>query len=258
MKLLFLGTGASLGTPVLGCDCAVCRSGDPRDIRLRTSVFIEANNESFLIDPGPDFRQQCLKYGITRIDNFLITHSHNDHIGGLDETRAIFYAMDQRPLQFYAESFTVKTVRKYYDYLFPEDNKPSYHGAPQSEFHNIKAGVEFQTANNKILPLRAFHGSMPVTGFKIQRLVYLTDVKTVPEVTERMIDRETVLVLGALHVQPHALHFNLQEALEFVAKTQPERAYLTHISHWMGRYEDVTRRLPENVMLAHDGLEILI
>jgi phosphoribosyl 1,2-cyclic phosphate phosphodiesterase len=258
MKLLFLGTGASLGVPVLGCNCSVCRSEDSRDKRMRTSVFIQSGDENILIDPGPDFRQQCLRHGITRIDSFLITHSHHDHIGGLDDTRPVYYAMDRKPLRFFAEEFTIEGIRKHFDYLFPADGNPHYHGAPKSEFISIRADELFETGQNTIRALRGWHGEMPVTGFKIGNLVYLTDVKTVPATTRSHIDGQTVLVLGALHKQAHPLHFNLAEALEFVRQTGPLKTYLVHASHYMGKYKDVSRILPENVYLAYDGLEILI
>ncbi len=258
MKILFLGTGASLGTPVLGCKCEVCRSADLRDRRLRSSLYIENANEHILIDPGPDFRQQCLTHHITHIDSFLITHPHHDHIGGMDETRAIYYAMNRTPLQFYAEKFSIEKIHKYYDYLFPLEQKPQYHGAPEAIFNEIHAGEIFNTKNNRILALRAYHGPMPVTGFKIGNLVYMTDVKEIPEETSLHINNDTMLIISALHVRPHALHFNLEEALEFVRKVKPRRTYLTHISHWMGLYKNVSRILPENVYLAYDGLEIII
>ncbi len=256
MKLLFLGTGSSLGVPMIGCTCKVCTSEDWRDKRMRTSVFIEVNQEKILIDPGPDFRIQCLYNQITHIDSFLITHPHHDHIGGLDDTRSVYYAMGKRPLHFYLESFTLKGIQKHFDYLFPEDNNPDYHGAPRSIFKLIEPGHLFFTSKNKILPLRAFHGDMPVTGFKIENLVYLTDVKYVPEETARLIDRDTTLILSALQKEPHALHFNLEEALSFVKEVNPKITYLIHISHWMGKHAEVSRELPANVFLAYDNLQI--
>ncbi len=259
MKITFLGTGASPGVPVLGCQCAVCQSKDPRDKRLRASIFIETNKEKILIDPGPDFRQQYLHYHLPGIDSFLITHPHHDHIGGLDDTRPVYYAMDKIPLQFYAEDFTVQAVRKYFDYLFPANGQTDYHGAPQSEFHVIEANRKFTThKGTEIVPLRAFHGNMPVTAFKIDNLFYLTDVKTVPPETASQINDQTVLILGALHRQPHPLHFNLEEALDFIEKTRPAKTYLTHMSHWMGLHEETQKSLPNNAYLAYDGLVLEI
>ena len=256
MEITFLGTGASLGVPMIGCTCDVCRSDDPRDKRLRTSLLIRANGETVIIDAGPDFRRQCLAYDIRRIDAFLFTHPHFDHIGGMDETRAVYYAMDKTPLQFYAEPFTFDGIRKHFDYLFPEKGKSAYHGAPDFRFHEIQAGKSFSTGRNSFLPLRAFHGKMPVTGYKTGNLVYLTDVKTVPPETAKEIDGNTTLILNALHRKPHPLHFNLDEALHFIAAVRPARAYLIHISHWMGTYKEVARQLPDNVSLAYDGLKI--
>ncbi len=257
MKITFLGTGASLGVPVLGCQCSVCQSKDAHDKRLRSSLFVETKNDRILIDPGPDFRQQTLTHHITRIDTFLITHPHHDHIGGLDDTRPLFYAMDRKPLRFYAELFTIEAIRKHFDYLFPAGGKTTYHGAPESRFHTIEAGNPFQTTSGtQVLPLRAFHGKIPVTGFKIQNLVYLTDVKKIPKQTLEQINNNTVLILGALHRQPHPLHFNLNEALEFIRKTHPALTYLTHMSHWMGKHNEVQKILPPNVFLAYDGLTV--
>ncbi len=259
MLIRFLGTGASLGTPVLGCTCDVCSSADPRDHRLRSSLLIQQNGENILIDSGPDFRQQLLHLGTAHIDSFLYTHGHHDHIGGMDETRAVFYAMDKQPLQFFCEEFTAAKIKKYYDYLFGPIEGEKYHGRPRADFHIIRPGETFLTAKGrKVLPLRAWHGSMPVTAYKIGRLVYMTDVKTVPEETKREIDKNTVLILGALHRKPHPLHFNLEEALEFVREVNPAHAYLIHVSHYMGKYEEVSKELPAHVSLSYDGLEIEI
>jgi len=258
MNITFLGTGASLGIPMIGCSCEVCTSTDPRDQRLRTSLFIRSQEENILIDAGPDFREQMLRHGISRIDTFLITHPHRDHIGGLDDTRAIYYAMGKKPLQFYAESFTLEGVYKYYDYLFPRSGYSSYHGAPGAQWHEIVAGQTFKTLHHTILPLRAMHGHMPVTGYKISNLVYLTDVKQVPEDTRRHIHHDTTLVLGALHRKPHPLHFNLDEALAFIQQTRPARTYLIHMSHWMGKHAALETILPPNIRPAYDGLTIQI
>ena len=258
MEVLFLGTGASLGVPMIGCDCEVCRSDDRRDKRRRSSVLLTFPDETVIIDAGPDFRAQCLDHDIKRIDAFLFTHPHFDHIGGMDETRAVYYAMDKQPLQFYAEPFTIEGIRKHFDYLFPEDGKTDYHGAPAFAFHTLEVGRPFRTKHHTFLPLRAYHGDMPVTGYKTGRLVYLTDVKKVPDETRRHIDKDTILIISALHKKPHPLHFNLDEALAFIEQTRPAKAYLTHISHWMGRYKEVTRRLPSGVELAYDGLRITV
>jgi len=258
MKLTFLGTGSSLGVPMIGCGCEVCSSDDPRDKRLRTSALIQAGNETILIDAGPDFREQALRHGIDKVDAILLTHPHRDHIGGLDDTRALYYAMGKKPLAFYAEDFTIRGVRKYYDYLFPASGKTDYHGAPQSRWHEIRAGETFDTGHNSILPLRAWHGPMPVTAYKIGRLLYMTDVKTVPAETKSHIDRDTILVLSALHRKPHHLHFNLDEALAFIDETKPRHAYLIHMGHWMGKHAEVEKQLPPHVRLAYDGLTINI
>ena len=258
MRVVFLGTGSSLGTPMIGCTCAVCRSDDPHDKRLRASLYVESRGERILIDPGPDFRAQCLHHGITQIDTFLITHPHRDHIGGLDDTRAVYYAMDKRPLQFYAEDFTLEGIFKYYDYLFPREGNSHYHGAPQARFQHIEAFRSFATMKNEVIPLRGWHGSMPVTGFRIGRLVYLTDVKEVPAETVAFITPDDVLVLGALQQQAHAIHFNLDEALAFVEQTRPAQTFLTHIGHRMGKHSDLEAQLPVNVRPAYDGLVIEI
>ncbi len=257
MKIRFLGTGASLGTPVLGCTCPVCTSPDEKDRRLRSSLLIETGKETLIIDTGPDFRQQMLGTGVSKIDSFLYTHSHHDHIGGMDETRAVYYAMNKQPLQFYMEDFTEKGIKKYYDYLFAEGEK--YHGRPQADFHLIHPGESFETdKGTEILPLRVWHGNMPVTAYKIGRLLYMTDVKLIPPETLQFINSETVLILGVLHKKPHHLHLHLDEALELVNQTRPARTYFTHISHWMGKYSEINPLLPENVFLAYDGMEMEI
>ena len=227
-------------------------------MRLRTSLYIESQGEHILIDPGPDFRTQCLQHHITQIDTFLITHPHHDHIGGLDDTRAIYYAMNKKPLQLFAETFTLDGIYHHYDYLFPRHGNSQYHGAPQAQLNEIMVYKHFKSQNNTILPLRVWHGDMPVTGFRIGHLVYLTDVKTVPDETIKNIKSTDILILGVLQREPHNLHFNLNEALEFINKTKAKITYLTHIGHRMGKHAILKKELPPNVLPAYDGLELKI
>ena len=250
MKVTFLGTGTSQGVPVIGCDCAICQSDDPRDKRLRCSIVISKNEKNILIDVGPDFRQQMLNNNIGNIHATLITHEHNDHVIGLDDIRPLNF-MYRRNMPVYCMENVAEQLKLRFAYVFSANPYP---GAPQVEIKLINGIDEIEVEGIKIRPIKVFHGRMPVLGFRVEDFTYITDAKTFPEEAIKKIEGTKVLVLNALHHNKHHSHLNLEEALDFINLIKPEKAYLTHCSHRMGKHNEVNKLLPSNVALAHDGL----
>lgn len=251
LKVEFLGTGTSQGVPVVACDCDVCRSADPKDTRLRSALFVEANGHKIVIDAGPDFRQQMLRIGLRKLDAIFLTHEHTDHIFGLDDIRA-FNWVQKHPTDIYAERRVQNSIKRVFDYVF-EENK--YPGIPQMNLHLVE-NKPFSLNGIEVIPVRGFHHKLPVFGFRLGTLAYLTDVNRVePEEQQKLLGLD-VLIVNALRFEKHISHFNLEEALELIDRVKPKRAYLTHVSHLMGKHEDVQRQLPTNVSLAYDGLKL--
>lgn len=251
LKLTFLGTGTSQGVPVIGCTCAVCTSADPRDHRLRSSALVEVDGKRLLIDAGPDLRQQMLRADVRHLDAVLLTHEHMDHIVGMDDLRAFSFMNEPPwPVPIHASPRTLEAVRRVFSYAF---TGPSYPGIPQFDLHPVHH-EEFQAAGVTVLPVEVMHLRLPVLGFRILDLCYITDAKTI--VPDEMLKMKgcKVMVINALRLSPHISHFNLEEALAVVEQVGPERAYLTHISHLMGPHATV--RLPAGVELATDGLVV--
>jgi len=253
LEVTFLGTGTSQGVPIIGCSCKVCKSVSSVDKRLRSSVLILVDNKNFVIDTGPDFRQQMLRVKIPRLDAILFTHSHKDHINGFDDIRAFNY-IQNAPIDVYLEEDTMKAIRRDYFYMFEETKYP---GVPEGNFHIINEN-EFFISSTKIIPIRVSHYKMPVLGFRINDFTYITDANTIADAEIEKMAGTKVLVLNALRRETHVSHFSLSEALDMVKKINPEIAYLTHISHQLGLYNDVSKELPPNVFLAYDGLELVI
>jgi phosphoribosyl 1,2-cyclic phosphate phosphodiesterase len=253
MRLTFLGTGTSQGVPIIGCRCAVCTSPDPHDQRLRVSVLVETGGKRLLIDAGPDMRQQLLRAKVPDLDAVLLTHAHMDHIGGMDDLRAISFLHDPpRAVPVYADRATTDAVKHMYHYAFGPGRYP---GVPEFDMRPI-ANEPFQAEGVEVLPVEVAHMHMPVLGFRIGGLVYITDAKHIAREERDKIRGCDVLVLNALRKQTHYSHFNLQEALDVVADIKPRVAYFTHISHWMGLHGQVQQELPQAVFLAHDGLVV--
>ena len=252
MKLTFLGTGTSQGVPVIACDCGVCLSPDIRDKRLRSSVMITINNLNYLIDCGPDFRQQMLREKIQDIRAILFTHEHKDHIAGMDDVRA-FNFKHQKDMDVYCDMNVQKALLREFPYVF-SDNK--YPGVPEVNIHQINSNKSFNIDGNLFTPIEVMHYKLPVLGFRVNDLTYITDAKTISRKEIEKIKGTSVLVINALRISDHMSHFNLKEALSFINEVKPEVAYLTHVSHLMGRSEDVEKQLPDKVMLAYDGLKI--
>ena len=251
MTIEFLGTGTSQGIPVVTCRCAVCRSSDHRDKRLRTSALVRAEGRTILIDAGPDLREQMLCSEVDRLDGVLLTHEHMDHIGGIDELRA-FNFHQGRAMDLHADPRTQLAIRRMYHYAF---GKERYPGVPELELCDIPDGT-FHIAGIPILPIEVMHYMLPVLGFRVGDLTYITDAKTIaPEEKEKAMNSD-VLVLNALRKEPHISHLNLDEALGLIAELRPARAYLTHISHLLGAHAEISAELPRNVHLAYDGLVV--
>ena len=251
MKVTFLGTGTSQGIPIIGSTHPVCLSKDLKDKRLRVSVLVEWDNYTYVIDCGPDFRYQMLRASCNKIDGIIFTHEHSDHVMGFDDIRPFYFRQGDIPI--YAHKRVLKSLRKRFDYVFKTENK--YPGAPSVITNRIK-NKPFQLNNLEVVPVNGKHADLQVFGFKFNDFAYLTDMKTVKDEEIEKIKNVKVLVINALRLEPHRSHFNLDEALRFISKVSPEKAYLTHISHLLGFHKEVEKTLPKNVFLAYDGLEI--
>jgi len=255
MKITFLGTGTSQGVPVIACECSVCKSNDQRDKRLRSSILIESEGCRIVIDCGPDFRQQMLREDIRSIDSILITHGHKDHYGGLDDVRAFNYTL-QRPMDVYASRDVQRVIRNEFSYAF---EKKAYPGVPEINLHLFR-NSSFDVNGLNVTPIKAFHYNNVrfVFGFRIKDFTYITDAVSISEDEKNKIKGSRVIVLNALRKKKHYSHFNLEESLALMEELKPEQGFLTHISHQMGRHEDVSHEIPDFVKVAYDGLEATI
>jgi len=253
LEVTFLGTGTSQGVPVIGCKDPVCLSQDPKDKRLRTSAMIEWEDQRYIIDCGPDFRQQMLVNQVDKIDGILFTHEHTDHMIGLDDIRPFYF--EQGDIPIYAEPRVLNELKKRFDYIFNPENR--YPGIPSVNTFPV-SGKPFFLKNLEVTPIRIFHGKLPIYGYRFGDFTYITDAKTISDEELEKIKGTKVLVLNALRKHPHHTHLNLAEALNWVEKIKPEKAYFTHISHLLGFHEKVEKQLPKNVHLAFDNLKIKI
>lgn len=251
MKVIFLGTGTSQGVPVIGCSCEVCLSLDYRDKRLRTSVHLEVNGNSILIDTGPDFRQQILRERIQRLDFVLFTHSHKDHTAGLDDVRA-FNFKQEMDMPLYGTAPVLAQLKSEYFYAFLEKKYP---GTPQLQLNEISEEA-FVVNNIKITPLPVTHLHLPVLGFRIGDFSYITDANYIGDETFEKMKGTHTLVLNALQREPHISHFNLEEAIAVAQRIGAEKTYFTHISHKLGLHQEISRLLPPGIELGYDGLSI--
>jgi len=251
LRITFLGTGTSIGVPIISCDCEVCSSENPKDKRLRTSALLSYHNKNVVIDCGPDFRMQMLTAGIKDLEAILLTHEHRDHIAGLDDVRAFNYML-KKPIQLYLSDRVLKNVKTEFPYIF---NPGDYQGAPKLELHKL-VNEQINVAGLCVHPLPVMHREMPVFGFRIGDFSYITDANFIPDETIEKIKGTKVLVLNALRKRKHPSHFCLSEALEMIEKIKPEKAYLTHLGHYIGLHDEINKSLPNNVELAYDGLQI--
>jgi len=250
-KIIFLGTGTSQGVPVIGCFCDVCKSSDPRDKRLRASVYIEHNGLRLLIDAGPDFRQQLLRAQINNIDAILLTHEHRDHIAGLDDVRAFNY-INKRAVDLYAEERVHRAIKHEFDYAF-EENK--YPGIPEFSLHTIDE-KPFKIGSVEIIPIRVRHARLPVLGYRIGDIAYITDANHIEKREFTKLSGLSLLVINAVRHKPHISHFNLGEAVAIAQRVVAKQTYMTHISHQMGLHAIVEKELPSGIALAFDRLTV--
>lgn len=253
MKVTFLGTGTSQGIPIIGSNHPVCLSTNPKDKRLRVSVLLEWNNFNYVIDCGPDFRQQMIANRIECINGILFTHEHNDHVIGLDDVRPFYFR--QGNISIFCHQRVLKELKKRFEYVFQIENK--YPGAPTLNEHIIDDSP-FNLGDKKVIPINVYHPELQVYGFRFDDFAYVTDAKVFPEEEKEKLKGVKVLVLNALRKEEHRSHLNLAQALKIIQEIKPERAYLTHISHHMGFHDEVQKELPEGVFLAYDNLKISI
>jgi len=249
MRVVFLGTGTSQGIPVIACDCRVCRSTNPKDKRLRSSILIQVGNVNLVIDSGPDFRYQMLRAKITHLEAILFTHEHKDHTGGLDDIRSFNY-LSGKPMDVYAEERVQQALKREYAYIFAEHKYP---GVPEVILHTI-SDKPFEVAGIKIIPIRLLHHRLPILGFRIGNFAYLTDVKYISEEEKSKLSGCRYLVVSGLRKENHISHFSIGEAIDLIREIKPEYGFLTHISHQLGFHSEVEKDLPKGIFLAYDCL----
>ena len=252
MTVTFLGTGTSCGVPLPTCRCKVCTSTDPRDNRLRCSCLVETDcGHNILIDCGPDFRLQALREGIQRLDALLVTHNHFDHVSGLDDLRAFCH---DEPLATYTDPIVARTFIDKYDYIFVH----KYPGTPKMELHELQGDETVFIGQCPVRPIRLKHGKLPIFGWRIGSLAYLTDCTEIEEGEwEKLADVDT-LIIDALRWQEHPTHYNVEQALAIVERIHPRQTYFTHMSHDIGLHAETDAMLPEGVRLAYDGLKVTL
>jgi len=251
LEVIFLGTGTSQGIPIIGSKDPVCLSSDIKDKRLRSSVFICSKDTQIVIDTGPDFRQQMLSNSIDKIAAVLYTHEHSDHTAGIDDLRPFCRRYGAMPI--YALQRVIENLKIRFSYIFATENR--YEGAPSVVSHIVKKET-FKIKDLTITPIKIGHGNIDILGYRINDFIYLTDAKTVSSQEKEKLKNAKVLVINALRISPHPTHFNLQEALDLIAEVNPQKAYITHISHKLGFHKEVGKTLPKNVFLAYDNLKI--
>ncbi len=251
MKITLLGTGTSQGVPIIGSDHPVCKSEDPRDKRLRVSVLLEWDDKSYVVDCGPDFRQQMLANDVSKIDGILFTHEHNDHVIGLDDVRPFYFR--QGNISVYAHQRVMKELKKRFEYIFAIEDK--YPGAPTLDEHQITESP-FHLGKKKVIPINVYHGKLQVFGFRVEDMAYVTDAKYIADEELAKLKGVKVLILNALRKEEHNTHLNLEQAIAVARKVGAEQTYFTHISHHMGFHAEVEKELPDNIHLGHDNLKI--
>ncbi len=252
LKITFLGTGTSTGVPMIGSTHPVAFSEDQRDKRLRSSIMISWQDVNYVIDCGPDFRQQMIRENVQSIDGIFFTHEHADHIAGFDDIRPFSFRRGEVPI--YLTDRVLKALEKRYDYVFAEVNR--YPSAPKVTANVISEKDCIQLQKVSIIPIKVLHGELPILGYRFNNIAYITDIKTISDEEKEKLKGLDVLIITGLRKEPHKTHFNIEEALKFTREIQPQKTYLTHISELLGFHADVEKELPENVFLAYDGLNI--
>jgi len=254
-SVTFLGTGTSQGVPMIACECEVCKSSDPHDKRLRSSVMLTINGHNYVIDAGPDFRYQMLRENVKDIDGILFTHEHKDHTAGLDDVRPFNY-FTKKDIQIYCDDLVEKALRHDYYYAFAEHKYP---GVPKLDLISIDKDHRFQLQIGvEVQPIQVMHYKLPITAYRIGDFAYITDCKTIADEEREKLRGVKVMVCNALRREEHISHMNLQQALELIDWVKPENAYLTHISHAFDKHVNIEKELPSNVHPAYDGLKLIL
>ncbi len=253
LQITILGSGTSTGVPLIGCDCEVCTSKDPRDSRLRTSIKIDSNNTSVVIDTTPDFRYQMLRTKTTHLDAVVFTHPHRDHYAGLDDIRP-FNFHSNTPMQIYANEITQVAIKRDFYYAF-EKNKDA--GLPEMMLHTIHEDP-FKIGDLKFTPIQVMHRELPVLGFRINDFVYITDLNFISDAEKEKIKGAKVLILSALRPQPHPTHFTLNESIALATELGVPQVYFTHFSHQIGLQAVLEPQLPPFIKMAYDGLQFTV
>lgn len=254
MKITFIGTGTSQGIPLIACPCEVCQSIDNKDKRLRTSIKIEVDNNVFVIDSGPDFRQQMLRSNTKKLDALIFTHEHKDHIAGMDDIRAFNY-VSKKNVEIYAVKRVQEALKIEFAYIFSDEKYP---GIPEVNLNTIYENTPFNINGIEFIPISVMHYRLPVLGFRIRDFVYITDTNFIDESQLEKIKGAKILVLNALRREKHISHFTLAEAIEIAQKVKAKKTYFTHISHQLGFHKEVSKELPRGIELAYDGLEVYL
>jgi phosphoribosyl 1,2-cyclic phosphate phosphodiesterase len=253
-ELIFLGTGTSQGVPVIGCSCSVCSSSNPKDNRTRSSVHLNIEGTSIQIDAGPDFRSQMLRENLQEVDAVLFTHEHQDHVGGLDDVRPIIFRTNSA-MNIYGQSRVLDRIRAMYAYAFTDSPYP---GVPKFEAHTIDESAPFHINGIKVIPIPILHGNLPILGYRIGGVAYLTDVNDIPSTSMELLKDLDTLIIDALHHRTHFSHYTLEEAIESARAIDAKQTYFVHMSHHMGLHDEVSANLPEGMKLSFDGMRIPI
>jgi phosphoribosyl 1,2-cyclic phosphate phosphodiesterase len=251
LKITFLGTGTSSGVPMIGCDCEVCTSPDQKDKRLRSSILVESDTTTIVVDTTPDFRYQMLRAGVKKLDAVLFTHPHKDHVAGLDDVRAYNY-FQKKPMEVYTNSLTEETIKREFAYAFSDKKYP---GIPSINLNTID-DAPFIIGDIPVIPVLVWHLRMPVLGFRFGRFTYITDANRIDAEEREKVKGSESIVLNALRNEKHISHFNLEEAVAMVRELGVQNGYFTHISHQLGRHSMINKELPKGIELAYDGLEL--
>jgi len=251
LKFTFLGTGTSQGVPVISCGCEICRSENPKDKRLRSSLLVEANEKVIVVDSGPDFRQQLLRENVKQLDAILFTHGHKDHTAGMDDFRPFNY-YQKKPMEVYATPEVQEILRREFSYIF---SGIYYPGIPELNFHTIDS-KPFSAEGVPVTPIQVLHFKLPVLGFRFGDFTYITDANFISVEEKKKIQGTKVLVLNALRREHHISHFTLDEAIDLAKELKAEQTYFTHISHQLGLHDKVNEELPAGMQLAYDGLKV--
>lgn len=251
LKITFLGTGTSSGVPMIGCNCEVCTSPNKKDKRLRSSILVESKSTTLVVDTTPDFRYQMLRANVKQLDAVIFTHPHKDHIAGLDDVRAYNFFTD-RSMELYANALTEEAIRREFRYAFSENKYP---GIPKLHINEINT-EPFLVGDIQITPIIVKHLKMPVLGFRFGKFTYITDANEIDDEEMEKIKGSEIIVLNALRKEKHISHFTLKEAIALADKLEIQTAYFTHMSHQIGKHDDINNQLPQNRQLAWDGQEL--